>query len=165
MKALYLGTFDPVTAGHLDIIKRSSKMFEELYIGIGINNNKKTLFSVDQRKSFIEKTCLKHLSSMMFKIKIVAFEGLAVEFAKSVNADVFVRGIRNVSDFNYEIELNNINKYLDSNIETIFLPTSTDLASVSSSSVKEIAKWGGDISKFLPHEDIEKAVKSVFAKD
>src|SRR5271166_303104 len=142
-KAIYAGTFDPLTNGHIDIVTRSLKFCNQLVIAIGINPNKNTMFSEEERQTFIRQT-FAHFTN----IKVTSFQGLLVDYAKEIGANVLVRGIRSVSDFEYEINLSNINKVLAPQIETVFLPTSPELAVVSSSMVKEIAKYGGDISQF-----------------
>ncbi len=156
VKAIYAGTFDPLTRGHIDIVTRSLQFCDKLIIAIGVNSNKNTMFSAEERQTFIEQTFAHFLN-----IKVESFQGLLVDYAKTIDANILVRGIRSVSDFEYEINLANINKVLAPDIETVFLPTSPQLAVVSSSMVKEIAKHGGDISKFAP-EHIVKAVKSKF---
>lgn len=150
-KGIYAGTFDPITFGHLDIIKRSMKFCKQLVIAIGYNPAKKTMFDSSQRVDLINKVVDAELNFLdATNIKVEIFEGLLVEYANQIGADILIRGIRSVSDFEYEINLSNINKTLATNIETIFLPTSPELGVVSSSAVKEIAKYGGDISKFVP---------------
>lgn len=157
---IYAGTFDPFTEGHHDIMMRSLSLCDKLIIAIGLNPNKKTMFSEEERISHIKNVpCIKYELNNI--IKVTSFQGLLVNYAKEVKADILIRGIRSVSDFEYEINLANINKVLAANIETIFLPTSPNLAVVSSSMVKEIAKYGGDISKFVP-EHIIKQVNDKF---
>jgi pantetheine-phosphate adenylyltransferase len=155
-KAIYAGTFDPLTNGHVDIVTRSLKFCDQLVIAIGINPNKNTMFSDEERQIFIRQT-FAHFAN----IKVASFQGLLVDYAKEIGAHVLVRGIRSVSDFEYEINLANINKVLAPQIESVFLPTSPELAVVSSSMVKEIAKYGGDISRFVP-QHIGKAVNDKF---
>lgn len=150
-KAIYAGTFDPITIGHLDIIKRSMQFCRQLIIAIGFNPAKTTMFSEEERIKQINKTIETHIDFLTgTNIQVLPFQGLLVEFAKQQDARVLIRGIRSVSDFEYEINLANINKTLAPGIETVFLPTSPELAVVSSSMVKEIARNGGDISKFVP---------------
>lgn len=153
---IYPGTFDPLTNGHIDIITRSLQFVDELIVAIGVNPNKKTMFSEEERQKLI-RSSFAHFPH----IKVTIFQGLLVDYAKETDANILIRGIRSVSDFEYEINLANINKVLAPNIETVFLPTSPELAVVSSSMVKEIAKYNGDISKFAP-EHIVKAVNSKF---
>lgn len=149
VKAVYAGTFDPVTLGHIDIIKRSMKVCDELTIGIGVNSAKKTLFTEEERVKQVNRAIDAHCDFLTaVAIKVVPFQGLLVNFAKEVGATILIRGIRSVSDFEYELTLAGANKALASDIETFFLPTSPELAVVSSSLVKEVAKFGGDVSKF-----------------
>lgn len=154
VKAIYAGTFDPLTSGHLDIIHRSLKFCDQLEIAIGVNPTKKTLFSEDERIAQITSTLYSIYDKNEFfkisSIKVSSFSGLLVEHAKRIGANVLVRGIRSVSDFEYEINLSNVNKVLAPEIETLFLPTSPNLAVVSSSMVKEVAKCGGNIDSFVP---------------
>ncbi len=142
---VYPGTFDPVTNGHLDIIKRASNLFDKLYILVANNINKTTLFTIDERINLL-KAILKDNP----KIEVVTSDLLTVEFAKEINAEVMIRGLRMVSDFEYELQMATLNKSLDNNIETIFIMSSHEYSFLSSSSVKEIAKFNGDISKFVP---------------
>lgn len=145
--------FDPVTKGHLDIITRSFSFCDKLIIAAGVNAAKKTLFSEDERINLIKKSIHEEDNRSYIdpdkKIEVTSFQGLLTEYAKKVNASILIRGIRSVSDFEYEINLASINKTLAPEIETIFMPTSPDLAVVSSSAAKEIAKYNGDVSKFV----------------
>jgi len=151
VKAVYAGSFDPITNGHLDIIKRSMRFCRQLVIGVGINPTKKTFFNEVERLDLINQMIIKELDFLTAtNVTAGYFQGLLVDFAKSQGATLLIRGIRSVSDFEYEINLANINKTLAPGIETVFLPTSPEMAVVSSSAAKEIAKHGGDISKFVP---------------
>lgn len=150
IKAIYAGTFDLITNGHLDIIKRSMKFCDELIIAIGINPNKKTMFTEEERILHINLAINNIALRTDQKITTSSFQGLLVNYAKEMEAALLVRGIRSVSDFDYEINLANINKALAPNIETVFLPTTPELAVVSSSMIKEIAKMGGDVTQFAP---------------
>lgn len=153
---IYTGSFDPVTNGHLDIIERGSKMFDKLYIGVAINVEKKYLFDADERVRLLKEACKDYKN-----VIIVQSEGLSVEFAESLGANVILRGLRVLTDFEYELQMASINKSLNPNIETIFMMTSTKYSFLSSSVVKEIAKFHGDISKFVPPV-VETAVKKIF---
>lgn len=163
-KGLYAGTFDPLSNGHLDIIKRSLSFCDNLVIGIGDNSAKKTLLPVTSRLELINRVLDDVFKQDRVKISVEVFNGLLVNFAKSISANILIRGIRSVSDFEYEINLANINKTLEPNIETLFLPTSPDLAVVSSSMIKEIIKYNGDVSPFV-HPFIRQHLTSMFAQD
>ena len=142
---VYPGTFDPITNGHLDIIKRGCSLFDKLYVVIPINPQKNTLFTVEERKKLLEEV-LKDYDN----IEIASTPLLTVEFAKQVNATVMLRGLRMVSDFEYELQLATLNKCLDDDIETVFIMSSHEYSFLSSSSVKEIVKFNGDVSSFVP---------------
>lgn len=153
--AVYPGSFDPITRGHMDIIKRSSEIFDKLIIGVLNNSSKKSWFSVEERISMI-----KEVISENEKIEITSFSGLLVDFMKIKKADVIIRGLRAVSDYEYELQLALTNSILsDNNIETIFLPASREGLYLSSSIVKEVALLGGDISGFID-ERLEKIIKN-----
>lgn len=163
--ALYAGTFDPLTNGHMDIIKRSLTFSDKLVIAVGNNSAKKTLLDVKQRLRLITRVLDDEFKGEeRSNISCDMFDGLLVNYAKEHNIKLIIRGIRSVSDFEYEINLAGINKTLDKKIETIFLPTSSDLAVVSSSMVKEIAKYNGDISPFV-HPFVRQYLNSTFVQD
>lgn len=146
VKGLYAGTFDPPTNGHLDLIRRSLKFCNTLVVAIGVNPAKKTLFSEIERIRLLNEM----LDSPEFdKVSVTSFNGLLVDYAKDLGANLLIRGIRSVSDFEYEINLAGVNKTLFPQLETAFLPTDPTLSVVSSSMVKEIAKHGGNISQFV----------------
>lgn len=155
--------FDPITNGHLDIIKRSLAFCDKLVIAIGNNPLKKTHFPVSNRINMIKESVKILEMQDQNKIQIDSFNGLLVDYAKEVGGTILVRGIRNVSDFEYEITLAQTNKAIDG-IETVFLPTSPELMVVSSSMVKEIARHGKDVSKFVP-DYVNRCLKSIFAQD
>ncbi len=143
--ALFPGTFDPVTIGHLDIIDRALPLFDKLIIGIGKNSNKKPMFSDELRQSWIEET-YKHTS----KVEVVVYEGLTVDCCKRVNAKFILRGIRYVNDFEYEKAIADMNRSLAGHIETVFLTCLPQYTSVASTLVRDVIKHGGDASQFLP---------------
>lgn len=150
-RAIYPGSFDPVTFGHLDIIKRSASIVDELVVGVLVNNAKTPMFSIEERVKM-----LKHLTADCPNVEIISFEGLLVDFAREQNAQVIVRGLRAVTDFEYELQMAQTNHIMDEKIDTIFLTTSLEYSYLSSSIVKEVALLDGDISKFVPEYVIEK---------
>ncbi|BBB24304.1 pantetheine-phosphate adenylyltransferase [Isorropodon fossajaponicum endosymbiont JTNG4] len=143
--AIYPGSFDPITNGHIDLIKRASKLFDEIIIGITQNSKKKAFLSIDDRIN-ATNTALKDISN----IKVLSFNTLLVDFAAKQNAQVILRGLRAVSDFEYEFQLSGMNKHLNPNIETLFMTPAEQYANISSSLVREILILGGDISVFVP---------------
>ena len=153
--ALFPGTFDPVTFGHLDIIERALPLFDKLYIGIGLNSNKAPMFSDSQRKRWLQE-----IFKDEPKIKVVAYEGLTVECCKKVKANYIVRGIRYVNDFEYEKAIADMNRSLTQNVETIFLTCLPEFTSVASTLVRDVLRNGGDVSQFLP-EAVNKSIENV----
>lgn len=143
--ALFPGTFDPITIGHLDIINRALPLFDKLVIGIGRNINKTPMFSDEQRISWIEE-----IYKDMPKVSAVLYEGLTVECCQKVGANFIVRGIRYVNDFEYEKAIADMNRSLDNNIETIFFTCLPQFTSVASTLVRDVLRNGGDVMKFLP---------------
>ena len=154
-RAIYPGSFDPVTLGHLDIIKRASKIFDELIVGVLNNNSKSPLFSVEKRVKM-----LNDVVQDLPNVKVMSFEGLLVDFARKVDAQIIVRGLRAVTDFEYELQMSQTNTVLNENVDTIFFTTSLEYAYLSSSTVREAAYFGADISKFVP----ESVVQQVYDK-
>ena len=154
IKAIYPGSFDPVTFGHLDLIERSSKIVDELIVGVLNNKAKTPLFSVEERVKILQEA-----TKQYDNVKIVPFEGLLVEFAAQVDANMIIRGLRAVTDFEYELQLTQTNHILNPEVETIFLTTNLQYSYLSSTIVKEIASYGGDISQFVPPEFIERIFK------
>lgn len=159
MKLIYPGSFDPVTYGHLDIIERAAKLADILLIGVLKNNAKTPLFSLDERVNMLKKTT-GHLPN----VRVCSFDGLTVEFAHRENAAAIVRGLRAVTDFEYELQLAQTNRSLAPDIDTIFLTTNLRYSYLSSSMVKEIASYGGDISGFLPAEIAEAVLDKIKEK-
>lgn len=149
-KGLYPGSFDPVTYGHIDIIKRAAELVDELTVGVLCNKAKTPLFSLEERVRM-----LKEVSKDTPNVKIVPFEGLTVDFAKAIGANMIVRGLRAVTDFEYELMMAQTNHKLESGVETIFLTTNLAYSYLSSSIVKEVASFGGDISQFVPDSVME----------
>lgn len=142
---IYPGSFDPVTYGHLDIIKRAAAVMDHLIVAVLKNNGKTPLFSVDERVNM-----LKAVTKDMENVEVMSFSGLLVKFAKEHDVKVIVRGLRAVTDFEYELLMSQTNRVMDPDIDTIFFTTDLDYAYLSSSTVREIASYGGDISKFVP---------------
>ena len=155
-KAVYPGSFDPVTFGHLDIIKRAAAMFDELTVIVSNNVAKSSLFSVEERVNML-KEVTKHIDN----VDIKSFGGLTVDFAKECEANAVVRGLRSVTDFEYELQIAQLNRVINKDIDTVFLTTDLKYAYLSSSSVKEVAAYGGDISQFVTPL-VESEVKKKF---
>lgn len=143
--AVYTGTFDPVHHGHLDVIERASKLFDSLIVGVGVNPDKATLFDIDERVGL-----LKQVTARYENVEVVKFDGLAVRFVRGAGARIMVRGLRTLSDMEYEFTMSLMNLNLDPEIETVFLMAKEEFSHVSSSLLRQIAKLGGDLSKFLP---------------
>ena len=148
-KAIYPGSFDPVTFGHLDIIERSSKIFDEVVIGVLNNSAKNALFTTEERVSMIQQLVIDNPN-----VTVDSFEGLLVDYARSIDANVIIRGLRAVTDFEYEIQIAQTNKVEYPELETIFLTTGLHYSYLSSTIVREFASYGGDISRFVPAEII-----------
>lgn len=156
--AICPGSFDPITKGHMDIIKRSSKMFDKLYVAVLTNSAKKSSFTIEERMEMI-RNCTKDIPN----IEVCTFDGLLAEYAKKIGVIAIVKGLRAVTDFEYEFQMALTNKKINRELETIFLTTNSKYMYLSSSIVKEIARNGGDISDFVPAEvlaDIEKRIKN-----
>ena len=159
---IYPGSFDPVTLGHLDIIRRSAKLVDRLIIGVLNNSKKVPVFSSEERKEMIE-TVVADIPN----VEVECFAGLLVDFGKEKEADVIFRGLRAVSDFEYELQIAQLNKTLSPELDTVFLATSVEYAYLSSSSVREIAQYKGDISSLVPGELIpivEKKYQQILSK-
>jgi len=144
-RAIFPGSFDPITMGHVDIIKRSLPLLDELIIAIGVNSTKKYMFSLEQRKAFIEATFADDP-----KIKVDTYSGLTVDYCKSIDAKFILRGLRNPADFEFEKTVTQVNRRLSNNIETIFLLTSSETSFISSSIVREVIQFEGDYSSMVP---------------
>ena len=150
-RAIYPGSFDPLTLGHLDMIERSAKIVDELVIGELNNSAKNSLFSLDERVSMI-----KEMTESMPNVTVASFDGLLVDYMKEINATIIVRGLRAVTDFEYELQIAQTNHVENPEVETIFLTTSLQYSYLSSTIVKEFASYGGDISKFVPARFIDR---------
>lgn len=152
-KAVYAGTFDPITMGHLDVIERVSRIFDFLYIGIAAEGKKQVLFSAEERYELVKETTC-HLKN----VEVHIFSGLLVDFVKSMDAKIIIRGLRALSDFEYEFEIASANKNLYPEVDTLFLLTSIEYSFLSSSLVKEVAMLGGSVEKWVP-STVDKKLK------
>ena len=152
--AVYAGTFDPVTYGHIDIIKRASKLFDKVIVAVGIHPQKKTLFSLEERISLLEES-----TKNMKCVEVDSFSGLLVNYVNKQKTRFILRGLRAVSDFEAEFQAAVTNRKLDHEIDSVFIMTSAEYFFLSSSLVKEVASLGGDVSEFVP-KAVEKALKS-----
>ena len=150
-KAFYPGSFDPVTYGHIDIIKRAAKLFDSLSVGVLNNSDKLPLFSVDERVKMLELVC-KDIPNLT----VISYSGLLAEYTANSGIDVIIRGLRAVTDFEYELQMAQTNRKLNPKVDTIFLTTSLEYAYLSSSIVREVAYYGGDVSNFVPKLVAEK---------
>jgi pantetheine-phosphate adenylyltransferase len=144
-KAVFPGSFDPITTGHVDLVRRALAIFDEIIVAIGVNSQKQTLFDLEKRKTWIE---------MVFRdeprVKVDVFEGLTVHYCKKVDARFLIRGLRNASDFDYEKTISQLNHIVGGNVETVFLISRPEFSHISSTIVREIIKGKGDASPFLP---------------
>ena len=156
LRAIYPGSFDPVTYGHLDIIERAARISDELIVGVLQNKAKTPLFSVEERVIM-----LREVTKKLKNVKIIPFEGLLIDFAKEMDAKVIVRGLRAITDFEYELQMSQTNRKLNSDIETLFLTTSLDYSYLSSTTVKEVASFDGDIEQFVPQFVAERVTEKI----
>lgn len=156
-RAIYPGSFDPVTFGHLDIIKRSASMFDEVVVGVLRNSAKKPLFSIEERTSMLEEVVKEYNN-----VSVISFDGLLVDYMKANDISVIIRGLRAVTDFDYELQIAQSNrKVSNDSIDTVFLTTSVEYAYLSSSIVREYASYGTDVSDFVP-EHVNRKLKTIF---
>lgn len=160
---LYPGTFDPVTLGHLDIIERATVLVDRLVIGIAINRDKGPLFTLEQRVAMIEAECAAIADKTGVEIVAHPFENLLIDCARDVGAGIIIRGLRAVADFEYEYQMVGMNRALDDSIETVFLMADAEHQAIASKLVKEIARLGGDVSKFVT-PPVRDALEERFAK-
>ena len=152
-KAVFPGSFDPMTNGHINIIQRAAKLFDEIDVVIAVNDDKKYLFSTEERLSLV------HELIMPFRnVSVHVWDGLIVEYAKQTGAKVLIRGIRNMNDFSYEFDLSLMNHNLNPEVETLYIPTDQKFLLLKSSAIKELAKLGGDVSGMVP-ENVKKALE------
>lgn len=159
---LYPGTFDPITLGHVDIIERAMALVDRLVIGVAINRDKGPLFSLDERVSMVRRECAGIIDKVGGEILVHPFENLLIDCARDVGASVIVRGLRAVADFEYEFQMVGMNRVLDASIETVFMMADARRQAIASKLVKEIARLGGDVSKFVPAE-VNRALRHRFA--
>jgi pantetheine-phosphate adenylyltransferase len=157
--AVYPGSFDPITEGHLDIIRRASKTFDELVVLVLINPDKKGLFDIEEREALIQK-----VTKNIANVKVEAFHGLLVNYMKDRELNIIVKGLRAVTDFEYEFQMALMNRKLSPTIETVFMMTSAQYSYLSSSSVKQVAKFGGDLNDLVPREIINDVVNKILNK-
>jgi pantetheine-phosphate adenylyltransferase len=157
-RAIYPGSFDPITNGHLDVIERASKLFDEVIVAVADNVEKQPLFTLEERLALLRTTIGAHAA-----VRIGQFDGLLVDFAVTERANAVIRGLRAVSDFEFEFQMALMNRKLQGTVETIFLMPKEDYTYLSSRLVKEIARLGGDVSKFVPGE-VALALRRKFAK-
>ena len=152
--AIYPGTFDPITFGHIDVIKKALKLFDKIVVGVSNVSNKNYLFSSEERIDIVNKALFKDLKLSKKKIVVVSFNSLTTDLCKKFKSNIILRGLRAVSDFEYEFQLAGMNRKLNNNIETIFLMSDVETQIISSKFVKEIVKLGGDIKKFTTKSTI-----------
>lgn len=150
-RAIYPGSFDPVTFGHLDMIERAAQIVDELVVAVLINSAKNPLFSVEERVSMLVE-----LTKEIPNVRIEFFDGLLIDYAKNQDAGIIIRGLRAVTDFEYELQIAQTNRIVNPEIDTLFLTTSLEYAYLSSTIVKEVASYGGDISHFVPEQLIDR---------
>lgn len=155
--AIYPGTFNPVTVGHLDIIERGAKMFERVYVCVAESQNKNPMFTLEERVTMIETAGIPE------NVTVIGFRSLLIDLCHELDAEVIIRGLRMVSDFEYEFQLASMNRHLDPHIETIFLIPAEDKSYISSTIVREVAKFGGDINKIVP-PNVAVALKKKYGK-
>ena len=158
---LYPGTFDPITLGHIDIIRRAATLVDRLVIGVAINRDKGPLFSLEERVAMIEAEAARLSGTGGAEVTVHPFENLLIDCARDVGAQVIVRGLRAVADFEYEFQMVGMNRALDNSIETVFLMADTGHQAIASKLVKEIARLGGDVSKFVT-ADVNTALRNQF---
>ena len=161
-RAVYPGSFDPVTYGHIDVIKRSAQLVDELVVAVLQNSKKNPLFSVEERVNILRK-----VTNDISNIRIESFDGLSIDFVRRCEAQFLVRGLRAITDFDYELQMSQTNRIMAPDVDTIFLTTSLEYAYLSSSTVKEVALYGGDITKFVPdvvRDEIERKMSSLSLK-
>lgn len=159
--ALFPGSFDPITNGHLDILERATRLFDRVIVTVAVNKEKKGVFTGDERVALINECILE--KEWARNVEITKFKGLLIDHAKEMNARALIRGVRQVSDFEYEFRMALTNKRLSPEVDTVFLMPSEEFTFISASIVKEVAYWGGDLSSFVP-KNVEEALKEKMRK-
>ncbi|MCH8501678.1 MAG: pantetheine-phosphate adenylyltransferase [Aliidiomarina sp.] len=149
-RAIYPGTFDPITNGHFDLIERAAKLFSEVIVGVAANTSKKPLFTLEERVALVEQ-----VTAGLDNVRVLGFTGLLADLAREQKAHVLIRGLRAVSDFEFEFQLANMNRRLNPDLESVFLTPSEENSFISSTLVKEVALHGGDVSQFTPPEIVQ----------
>jgi len=157
LRAIYPGSFDPITNGHLDVLSRAARLFDEVIMAVAINQSKQVLFSVEERVELLKTAC-QHLPN----VRVASFNGLLVDFARQSEAKAVIRGLRAVSDFEFEFQMALMNRSLEPELEALFLMPSEEYSYISSRMVKEVARLGGEVSRFVP-KCVEDALKARFA--
>lgn len=155
--AVYAGSFDPPTLGHLDIVRRAAPLFDTLYVLVAYNTSKNQLFTVEERVQLLQKSC----EELKLRVKVASYQGLVVNFCSQVNAKILIRGIRAVSDFEKEFQISTMNRHLDDSIESLHIMTDEKYFYLSSSLVKEVAMMGTDLSKLVPSAVAEALAKKI----
>jgi len=156
LRAIYPGSFDPITNGHLDVLTRAARLFDEVIMAVAINRSKQVLFSVEERVELLKTSC-QHLPN----VRVASFNGLLVDFARQSEAKAVIRGLRAVSDFEFEFQMALMNRSLEPELEALFLMPSEEYSYISSRMVKEVARLGGEVSRFVP-KCVEDALKARF---
>lgn len=150
LTGFYPGSFDPVTNGHLDVIERACKIVDVLFIGIGVNSTKEPLLSDEQRLSLLRETCAPIASRTDTEISFVDFDGLMIHAARNLGATLIIRGLRDTTDYNYEMQMVGMNSQMAPDLQTVFVPATPHVRHISATLVRQIAKMGGDVSAFVP---------------
>jgi pantetheine-phosphate adenylyltransferase len=159
--AIYAGSFDPLTRGHLDVLKASLAVADTIYAGIGIQASKTPVFSLDERKKLIESVAASELGEDAKRIKVVSFDGLVIEAARKLGASIIIRGLRDGTDLDYEMQMAGMNETMAPELQTVFLPASPSVRTITATLVRQIASMGGDIRPFVPPA-VARALKNKF---
>ena len=152
-RAVYAGSFDPVTRGHLDLICRAARLFDQVVVAVGVHPTRRPLFTVDERLAMLSKA-----ASGLNNIEVTSFDGLLIDFCKRIDANILIRGLRHSMDFEYELQIAQANADMAPDVETIFLPTANKYGFITASLVREIASHGGDVRRYVPENVVESLV-------